>query len=785
MPWSLLWVMPMLVAGPWRSYELYQPTFERGFVVDGTVSTFKYNHDSSLAWFGDRWFCLWNGNQPPAEGKPGQLNYMSTSSDGRSWTPPVPAFSDAKYAANPIPCPTGTQWQPNLIVVKEELWCLWSQNSRDDYNGCYFSRLRTPSGKWENRRLLWEGDPGPLVESKRWRLFPTQNPVQLRSGRVLAPVTMIGPPAGDAPESMSKSWWGTEKRDSVLITDDGGATWSVSQGAVQPGRTWAQWEPTVWEQADGTVRMFSRNNDNRPPWEGGPRPSQMLLESHSTDGGRTWTPHEAVRLETVASRMHVVSAGGDRALMVHNDWPAGVFVSDRENLALFFTRGSGRNFVAGPGISEGQPVVCYPQMWLRDSAVWVSYSQGLHTRSIRCVRVSPLPDPSRYYLFPRTYWTANPAPVRVGDALRFDGRQRLLTREPVTLGKRGFTLCARLRAQEAGVLLDTRAPRGRSGFVIALTPGEQGGLRPFGFVDSPERNVVPSLGFGTGEWVYVAVSVDLQAGLMTFRVDGRTEQVRFSADKAAPIDGTTGSIGDRRNPTSALRGLTGELRGMALYPAPSLSAAEHAWIAQKLGGPGAWSEATPTAPAMPSVLWLDSADDAATKRSFVTETASGPVLQSEQLDGEAVLRLGAGASAGVDVDENCRDRGDQVELMLRFRPGSAEEAVLCTVGDAESPARVVCRQGQVRLQAAGQDSPCGEASPGRWTELELATAGDKTTVRLHGGPAVTVQHSSTDTWLYLGEGYRSATPRPGSVVVSVSSVRTRVSKANAPATTRQ
>ncbi|MCE5217896.1 glycoside hydrolase, partial [bacterium] len=508
-------------------------------------------------------------------------------------------------------------------------------------------------------------------------------------------------------------------------------------------------------------------------------------ESRSTDGGLTWTPHEPVRLETVASRMHVLAAGGDRFMMVHNDWPAGVFVSDRENLALFFTRGSGRNFVAGPGLSEGQPVVCYPQMWLRDNAVWVSYSQGLHTRSICWVRVSPLPDPSRYYLSPRTYWTADPAPVRVDDALRFDGRQRLLTREPVTLGKAGFTLCARLRAQEAGVLLDTRASRGRSGFVLALTPGEQQGLRPFGFVDSPERNVTPSLGFGTSEWVYVAVSVDLQAGLMTFRVNDRAEQVKFSADKAAPIDGATGSIGDRRNPTSALRGLTGEIRGMALYPAPSLSAAEHAWVAEKLGGSLPGSEATPTAPAMAPVLWLDAADKAATKRDFATETASGPVLQSEQLEGERVLRLGAGASAGVDVDENCRDRGDGVELVLRFRPVSAEEAVLCTVGDAESPARVICRQGEVRLQAAGQDLRCGEARPTNWTELALVTAGDQTTVRLNGGPAVTVRHSPTDTWLYLGEGYRSAAPRPGSVVMSVASVRTRVSRGDAPATTRQ
>ena len=80
-------------AAPWRAYEVYQPEVERHFVVNGLEHELRYNHDSTIAWFRDQWLCLWNANQVPAEGKPGQLNYVSTSPDGRTWSEPQPAFS--------------------------------------------------------------------------------------------------------------------------------------------------------------------------------------------------------------------------------------------------------------------------------------------------------------------------------------------------------------------------------------------------------------------------------------------------------------------------------------------------------------------------------------------------------------------------------------------------------------------------------------------------------------------------------------------------------------------
>ena len=192
-------------AGAWRdSYEVYKPRVEIHTVVDGDVDELNYNHGSTIAWFRDRWFCLWNANRVRNEGKPGQLIHVSTSRDARRWSEPEPAFASPERSADVVPCASGVQWQPNLIVVDGELWAAWSQLSKDEYYGCYLSRLDDPAGKWRNRRLLWAGRPDPEVEGEPWRVLPLSGPVRLRGGRLLAPVTLLGRRrAADAPRCLS------------------------------------------------------------------------------------------------------------------------------------------------------------------------------------------------------------------------------------------------------------------------------------------------------------------------------------------------------------------------------------------------------------------------------------------------------------------------------------------------------------------------------------------------------------------------------------------------------
>ncbi|MEW6356306.1 MAG: exo-alpha-sialidase [Planctomycetota bacterium] len=772
---SVLFAASVLVAGPWRTYEVYQPRIERHFVIKGGAHDLKYNHCSSIAWFKDRWFCVWNGNYPPVEGAPGQLVYMSTSPDGKTWSPPEPAFSDERHSTNPIPCPKGTQWQPNLIVVGNELWAVWCQNSKDEHNGCYVSRLDRPDGRWTNRLLKWNGDTQPEVDGKRWRVFPTQNPVQLRSGRILAPVTLIGPKAADAPLDM-KSWWGTEKRDSVLYSDDTGAAWHVSAGAIQPGRSWAQWEPTVWEPSDGTVMMFSRNNDFRDPASGGMRPAEAMQWSLSKDGGATWTPHQPVPIETVCSRMHVLPAGGNRWMMAHCDWPASAFSQDRYNAALFFTRGAGIDFVAGPGFSGMEHVVAYPQMCVKDNTALISHTQAVPIRSIKVVHVSPLPDPERYYLFPRSNRPPSPMPQKAEDAWRFDGGQWITGRKELAVGANGFSAGAWVRPSGGGTLLDTRPGSPACGVLWGLT-GTKDGLAPFLFLFTPERHITPRLTLRAAEWNYVGVTVDCEGQWVDFHVNGRTERVSLKSRPPHPLQGASACIGGKRSTTSRVPGLQGDLRALAVFPSAAWRTEEHNWLhnrfapalKQPLREPAAEPEGKPA-------LWFDSADPASIERDFVFPSDKRDSVELVTRDGRQVLCLSGEASAGVDLDENVRSRGDRVEFAFRFRIENGEEHVLCTVGDAVHPARIIARGGGVFLHTKEKEVPCGPLRNGEWNEAVISTVGDRMSARMNGGEWASVEHHPVATWLYVGQGYRTgAIPSTSGFLIDLASVRSSVS----------
>ena len=762
----------LLATGPWRTYDVYQPNIERHFVVNTHAQSLKYNHDSSIAWFGDRWFCLWNANDPPAEGKPGQLNYVSTSRDGRHMVAsPEPSSPIPTARSIPFPCPKGTQWQPNLIVVDGELWAVWSQNSRDESQRLL--RLESspiPTAKWRNERLLWDGNERPKIDGQSWRLFPTQNPIQLESGRVLAPITMMGAKAADAPAGLSNSWWATEKRDSVLYTDNG-TTWHVSPGAVQPKRTWAQWEPTVWQLPDGTVMMFARNNDHRGRQEEGPRPAQMLLWSKSTDDGQTWTPHEYVPLETVASRMHVLPAGGDRYMMVHNDWPAGQFVSDRLNLALFFTRGPGIDFVAGPGLTGTEPIVAYPQMWIHDNKLAISYSQGRQYRSIKVALVEPLPDPNRYYLFPRSNTPAGPAPTIKDGLLSFDGSQHLATREPVALDNDGFSLGAWVCNEGDGCLFDNRPATPASGIVWGISGG-----RPFVYLGTKEHNILPNLRMESSRWNYTGITIDNKLGKATFFLNGQTETIPFTAPSPRPFQGTTAYIGAKRFESSRVAGLNGRIKRLWAYADHQLDASQHAWLHNQSAKELDLTEqphATP--PNTPPTVDLNPSDTAALAADFDIPNQLTSTIEVASVEHKKVLQITGNASAGVDLDHNDRARGDRVQCEFRFRVGKDNRQVLATIGDANNPGRIIVHDGQVKLTTATQEESLGKITPNRWSTLHLTTQGTTTTAQLDDGNTQVVNHAPVATWLYFGEAYpdRNAPPETR-FLVDINSVRTRV-----------
>ncbi|MDX9982047.1 MAG: sialidase family protein, partial [Lentisphaeria bacterium] len=761
--------LPAQNPGPWRSHEVYQPRIERATVADPERHGLPYNHDSAVAWFGDRWFCLWNANTAPKEGAPGQLNYVSTSRDGLAWTDPEPAFSSPARAANPVQCVRGTQWQPCLIRVGDELWAFWAQHNgqgRNEPAGVFLSRLADPAGKWQNRLLTFAAGPWTMIGDREFTLFPTQNPYRLRSGRILVPVTMThrqrSPDASDLLHERSR-WTAFEKRDSVLYSDDLGETWQVSPGTFFPGQSFAQWEPTVWEQSDGSVLMFGRTEHVLPPHQGGPGLAQWLRRAVSRDGGATWSPYEHVPIETVRARMHVfprdglgtwadAPAGadfGDRLLlMAHNDWQgrSAGGMNDRRNLALFFKRGDGVEFTAGLGFTGQRHEVAYPMAALHEDTLLVSYSHGPEAqRRIEVARITPAPDPARRYLLPRGNTDPPTRPEREGGALLFQRNQFAASARPVRVGADGFSFAAWVRPAAAGVLLDCR-DGAKSGFVVGLQ-----GLQPFFFLNPAIGNQVFPLNLEPGRWNYLGLTVDNRTGQALAVVNDQTAERTFPAPSGTPLDGTTAHLGHRRFPASQLTGLDGALRFLAVLPGPSLAAADH----QALRAAFATERPQPPPDA---ALWLDPADEPAFARDFRLPDTPAAGVETAVFADRACLVFRGDASAGLDLDANQRSLGHTVEVEFRFALLAGSEQVVATVGDAVAPARIVHREdglflelGELRaflgtLPAALPETP--------WHTLRLRTGDGETAVRLDAAAEAVLPHQPRGNWVYLGQGYR-------------------------------
>lgn len=740
-------ILPLLAADlPWRTYAFYQPRIERAAVIDAADQPLRYNHDSSVAWFRDRWFCLWNANTIPEEGAPGQLNYAATSPDGLTWSAPHAAFADPARAANPVPCPGGTQWQPNLLVVADRLWCLWSQNSKDAHNGCYLSVLDAPDGLWTNRLLTWQGRPDPVIDGKPFRIFPTQNPIRLSTGRILAPVTLIGPVSASAPPGKS-GWYWQEKRNSVLYTDDLGATWHVSPGTILPGLDWRQWEPTLLERPDGSVLMLARNN-LIPSFEGAAaKPEESLTSSVSRDGGATWTPHAFVPLHTVVSRMHLLPLpGAGRALLLHNDGPSGRWGADRRNLALFLGPAAGPGFTPGPGFTADEPEVAYPQGDIRADTLLVAYSQGpCAQRSIRVARISPLPDPARLHILPRSNRPAPPRRELADGALHLLGASPLPCPATPAVHPARATLEAHVNLHEDGVLFDNRTPSG--GFVWAVSG------TPFVHLGDPARNLRSTLPVPRGRWTRLAVQIDYPKGELLFRVGDATERVTFTPGRRT-LTGTSATLFGPNPANSALTPFQGAIRSLTLDATNRLFDA-----------------------AAPDAL----APYGGTSESHAPETCA-------LADGDT-LRLTGTASAGVELDPHALADGDTLEFAFDFRLEHGDTLTLCTFGDALAPARVTLRSGTLHLETPSASLPCGPATPGAWQRLTLASSRGRTRAALDARPAAELPHAPQLTPLFLGEGYPTPAPTaPSALLVSLPSVRSRVTRppaaASAPAAPR-
>ena len=150
--------------------------------------------------------------------------------------------------------------------------------------------------------------------------------VQTKSGRLLVPVAhAMGKLEGDRDESL------------VFYSDDGGKTWIRSAAAALPDGPRGMAEPCVVEMRDGRLLMLARGGLG------------VLLRSHSTDGGKTWSPGERTTLISPLSSFTLRRLPDGRLIVFYNhaapSEPGGAF--PRNPLAYALSADEGASWI-GP-----------------------------------------------------------------------------------------------------------------------------------------------------------------------------------------------------------------------------------------------------------------------------------------------------------------------------------------------------------------------------------------------------------------------------------------------------
>ena len=407
-------------------YEFYEPQVKHVTIHEGkhAAGHYPYNHMASIEWFDGKFHCVWGAHaETHKEGVPGQVNLWATTEDFSRWPAPQRL---AHCGANALPAdPECVQWQPNLLNFKDkELWCVWSFNSgKEELDGLWLSKLRQGRSEWEHNRIARRQDVNGLSCS----IFASQNPVLLKSGRVLAPVTLnYRDPKHDAGKGHAQGV--TIRRwNACFYSDDDGKSWKCSPPLSAIDEADAQWEPFFYEQSDGQIRYYARNFT---------RAVDPLSWRYTTVGTGAKKdepllfPDDPVFsfMETANCRPQVFQLPCGRYCLLQQD----AFVNHRDyrtrlNVALHFSRSGADDFVAATPVSRHNVISAYPQGVAHGNAIYMAYTvgDGRGPRGIEGAQISPLPDKEHRYLWPRSRET-----VVIREHLNADGQKEVYPYKP-------------------------------------------------------------------------------------------------------------------------------------------------------------------------------------------------------------------------------------------------------------------------------------------------------------------------------------------------------------------
>jgi predicted neuraminidase len=135
-------------------------------------------------------------------------------------------------------------------------------------------------------------------------------------------------------------------------------------------------QPTLWEDADGSVHLLLRSTEGR------------AYRCDSRDGGRTWTEPLPTSIPNNNSGLDVVRDGKGNLILAHN--PVAENWGVRTPLVLSFSSDGGMNWKQALTLDEGPGEFSYPALIMRGDELFVTWTRNRKEIAIAGILMEPL-----------------------------------------------------------------------------------------------------------------------------------------------------------------------------------------------------------------------------------------------------------------------------------------------------------------------------------------------------------------------------------------------------------
>ena len=275
----------------------------------------------------------------------------SSDDDGETWSKPrLVLDSHSKNLPRERSILVGNLWTD----PKGRLWVIFDQSMDmfDGRGGVWATVCENPDADepvWSKPRRIWHG-------------VTLNKPIVLKSGEWMMPIS-LDQRGGFGPFKGCFAELDPVRGANVFVSTDEGATWERRGAATFPDPDWH--EHMVVERKDGSLWMLARTGKG-------------LMESVSTDGGRTWGEATPSAIQHPVARFHLRRLASGRILLVKHGLTIDTH-DGRSQLTAWLSEDEGRTWRGGLLLDERKGISYPDGFQAPDGTIYLSYDRNRAT----------------------------------------------------------------------------------------------------------------------------------------------------------------------------------------------------------------------------------------------------------------------------------------------------------------------------------------------------------------------------------------------------------------------